>query len=712
MRRTRRTMLTFCSCVLAVGVIGGGVAGASSEWVTYHANNSRTGVDSSEPSLDPARLAWSNPLDGAAVFGQPVVADGRVFVATEDDDVYALDAHDGRVLWAANIGQPLQNVDEVTGCGDIDPLGITSTPVIDLSRSTVYVVGEVTDRGALPVTHLLVGFNMLSGAVTVRSNADPVLPAGETTYQIQQRTALAVANGRVYVGYGGLAGDCGTYHGWVVGVNESGVGPKVQFDATPQSSGGAIWMGGGGPSVDAAGNVYVETGNPNSPPTPDPWAYAVVKLAPDLSSPPEAVFQDPQASGDADLTTNPVLLPGGEVFGVGKTDVGFLLQQSDLHQVAPISGTVCGSDPDGGPAYDQATNSVYVPCSGGGIQQVNLSTRRTGWRAGAVNSSPILVDGELWALDYNDAGTLQELNPTTGAVIQSISVGDSVPHFASPSSADGLLLVGTNNGIRAFDGPSGPPPPAPTLGYWLTAADGGVFSFGQASFHGSTGGMRLDQPVVGIAAAPNGQGYWLAARDGGIFSYGSAAFHGSLGNLHLRAPIVGIAPTPSGKGYWLVAADGGVFSFGDARFHGSLGNTRLDAPIVGIAATTTGNGYWLVAADGGVFTFGDARFHGSTGDLHLDQPIIGMAATPNGRGYWLAARDGGIFTFGTADFHGSLGNLHLDAPIVAIAPTSTGGGYWLVASDGGVFTFGDGVFLGSLGGHHLDAPIVAAATAP
>jgi beta-lactamase class A len=138
-----------------------------------------------------------------------------------------------------------------------------------------------------------------------------------------------------------------------------------------------------------------------------------------------------------------------------------------------------------------------------------------------------------------------------------------------------------------------------------------------------------------MAATTTGNGYWLVAADGGIFSFGDAHFHGSAGNLHLGEPVVGMAATPSGHGYWLVAADGGIFSFGDAHFHGSMGGARLVAPIVGMAATTTGNGYWLVAADGGIFTFGDAHFHGSAGNLHLGEPVVGMAATPTGNGYWI-----------------------------------------------------------------------------
>ena len=220
---------------------------------------------------------------------------------------------------------------------------------------------------------------------------------------------------------------------------------------------------------------------------------------------------------------------------------------------------------------------------------------------------------------------------------------------------------------------------------------------------------NLNQPIVGIAATPDGAGYWLVAADGGIFAYGDAQFHGSTGGLRLSQPIVGMAPTLNGDGYWLVAADGGIFAFGDAQFYGSLGNVRLNQPIVGMAPTLDGDGYWLVAADGGIFAFGDAPFYGSTGSLRLNQPVVGMAATPDGAGYWLVAADGGIFSFGDAQFYGSTGGLRLNRPIVAMAATPDGAGYWLVAADGGIFAFGDAPFQGSLGSLRLTEAIVGMA---
>jgi hypothetical protein len=249
-------------------------------------------------------------------------------------------------------------------------------------------------------------------------------------------------------------------------------------------------------------------------------------------------------------------------------------------------------------------------------------------------------------------------------------------------------------------------------GYWMVASDGGVFSYGSARFFGSTGNIRLNQPIVGMAPTTTGLGYWMVATDGGIFSFGDATFHGSTGAIKLNRPIVGMAPTPSGRGYWLVASDGGIFSFGDARFFGSTGAVKLNKPIVGMAATPTGGGYWLVASDGGIFAFGDARFFGSTGAITLAKPITGLAATRSGEGYWMVASDGGVFAFGDAAFHGA-GPQRPAATarsVVTVVPSPTGAGYWQAAASGELLAFGDAVSLGHPGS--LSKPIVGMAAVP
>jgi hypothetical protein len=241
-------------------------------------------------------------------------------------------------------------------------------------------------------------------------------------------------------------------------------------------------------------------------------------------------------------------------------------------------------------------------------------------------------------------------------------------------------------------------------GYWEGASDGGVFSFGDAGFYGSTGSQHLNKPIVGMAATPDGKGYWEVATDGGIFAFGDAGFFGSTGGDLLNQPIVGMTPTPDGGGYWIVASDGGTFAFGDARYLGSATNLSPFSPIVGVASTSDGLGYWEAAADGAVFSFGDASY---AGGANPGQPVVGISAS--GPGYRLVAADGGVFDFGGAVYDGSYGGHHLNRPMIGMASTTAG--YLTVASDGGIFTFGSSGFYGSLGGSTVGSPAASVAGA-
>jgi len=321
-------------------------------------------------------------------------------------------------------------------------------------------------------------------------------------------------------------------------------------------------------------------------------------------------------------------------------------------------------------------------------------------RAGALGGT-----GATIVAPTTTTSTSTTVSPTTTTTTMgptTTTTSGFVPVPQVPLPPPGSLATGPGAGPRA-------PTPPGRPGYWMVASDGGVFSFGNAGFHGSTGAIALAQPIVGMLPTPTGRGYWLAAADGGVFAFGDAPFLGSaVTRPPGAAPIVAIAGTPSGGGYWLFASDGSVYTLGDATYWGSPPPTAVHAPIVGAAATPDGQGYWIVAADGSVYPEGDAAVIGDASTVHLAQPIVGMAATPSGQGYWLVAADGGIFTFGDAAFLGSTGAIHLNQPIVGMTPTASGDGYWLFAADGGVFAFGDAPFLGSTGAIHLTRPVVGA----
>jgi len=251
-------------------------------------------------------------------------------------------------------------------------------------------------------------------------------------------------------------------------------------------------------------------------------------------------------------------------------------------------------------------------------------------------------------------------------------------------------------------------------------SDGGIFSFGSAAFHGSTGSLHLQRPVVGITPTADRGGYWLVASDGGIFAFGDAGFHGSIpgSGLHpagsglpdsLNAPIVGMVPSTDGNGYFMVASDGGVFAFGDARFEGSCpGIGGCSGAAVAVVPDATGNGYWVVTSSGAVYTFGDAANHGAPGPQR--SAITSAVATSDGGGYWILDGAGQVFPFGNAVGLGSVppgsaGGLN---PASAIFATSDGGGYWVVTALGKVSNFGDAPSDGDMSGSQLNGPIIAA----
>jgi hypothetical protein len=368
-------------------------------------------------------------------------------------------------------------------------------------------------------------------------------------------------------------------------------------------------------------------------------------------------------------------------------------------------GTVDGHD-YGNVVIVPTINGALVLSGSDGTEIADLSP------ALGLQNAPLVTDDPNGTIGITLAGY-------TASPDSSAGVGE-IDHYEIADS-DGATAVGVGTWPMFHHDPqltgdaggtpapgSIPPCSVPSAaydGYRLAAADGGVFSFGGVPFCGSTGGMKLNAPIVAITSDPTTGGYWEVASDGGIFAFGDAGFYGSMGGRRLNKPIVGMAATPDGKGYWEVASDGGIFAFGDARFYGSMGGVPLNKPVVGMTSSTEGNGYRLVASDGGIFSFGGAPFSGSMGGRPLNKPVVGMVNDTNSGGYWEVASDGGIFAFGKAPFLGSTGAIRLNAPIVGMAETSNGSGYRMVASDGGVFSFG-APFFGSMGGVHLNEPIV------
>ena len=255
-------------------------------------------------------------------------------------------------------------------------------------------------------------------------------------------------------------------------------------------------------------------------------------------------------------------------------------------------------------------------------------------------------------------------------------------------------------------------------GYWLVGSDGGIFTFGSALFYGSTGGLRLQRPVVGIVPTADRGGYWLDASDGGVFAYGDTQFYGSIPGLglhpagsgqpnSLNAPIVGMVPSIDDGGYFMVASDGGVFAFGDAHFAGSCpGIGGCSGSAVAVMPDASGNGYWLVTSTGSIYTFGDAPYFGAPGH----GTVTSAVATPDGKGYWILLSDGEVFGYGAGvDFGApSSSSFNVLDAATAIFSTSDGSGYWVSSALGQVFNYGDAPNDGGMTGTHLNGAIIAA----
>jgi PKD repeat protein len=298
--------------------------------------------------------------------------------------------------------------------------------------------------------------------------------------------------------------------------------------------------------------------------------------------------------------------------------------------------------------------------------------------------------------------------PPVGTTSFSYSVTAANGVGQSPAAGPFIVTVGNSSG-----------PQGGTHGYWLVGADGGIFSFGGAGFHGSTGSFALQRPVVGVTPTTDRAGYWLVGADGGIFAFGDSGFYGSLpglgfapagdtsGRPPLAAPIVAMVPSSDGAGYFMVAADGGIFAFGDAKFAGSCpGIGGCAGAAVAVMPDASGMGYWLVTATGGIYAFGDAAFFGSP--PHRPVAVTSAVRTPDGGGYWVLFADGRVTAFGDAVNHGDpAGSLGGDTA-TAIFATSDGAGYWVATASGVVDNYGDAPADGSMAGAHLNAPIVAA----
>ena len=427
----------------------------TAEWLTYHRDASRSGNDTTEHSFAGMKSAWTARVDGA-VWAEPLVVGAHVIVVTENDSVYAFAAATGAQQWHASLGPPRTSN---FPCGDIMPLGVTATPVVD--GGWLYVVGEVEPTTG-SYQFRLARINPDTGAIVYSTN---ITPSGMNSNNQQQRGALAVSRGNVVVTWGGLDGDCGSYHGYVETASEAtGARVAVWHDTTQDREGG-IWAP-SGPAVDADGNIYVSTGNGS---TNDIGAYdygdSVVQLSPSLSVRSFFAPGAPQAWNDLNAADNdlgsagPSLLGSGLLIEAGKGGRAYVLHTQQLPGNSNPGGgetastQVCHATQSAAYGGFAVSASVaYVPCTDG-VAAVGVSSSaamHVDWYSSAGGGAPILAGGVLWTVAQFGGTTLYGLDPASGAVAQRLPLSATTEHFATPAAGADHLFVAASSTLFAF----------------------------------------------------------------------------------------------------------------------------------------------------------------------------------------------------------------------------------------------------------------------
>ena len=443
--------------VLGVAVLVPGQAIAS-DWPTYHGDNTRGGVDGSENSVSAINQAWqTGGLDGK-VYASPVTSGPQVIVATENNSVYSFDQASGALIWHHQVAPPYQGS---LPCGNLGPpMGITSTPVIDPSTGYVYVVALVGGPD-----YVLYALNLNNaGQEVFHTNVNPGADFDVMTQG--QRPALALANGNVYVGYGGRDGDCGIYHGWVVAARADGTPGLLMWRTAlndaghPNANEGGLW-GASGPAVDASGNVIVTTGNGVCASSTYDDTNSVIKLSPTLA---EIDYWAPSnwhalSCSDTDIgSLGPVILSNGTIFQSGKAQTG---KPTFSYLINPASMGGVGGSSDGN-AFQMSNCSgafggaaaygglVFVPCPfSHSIVALNASgySLSEAWHETVAGGMPIVAGGYVWSIG---GGALHGFNYQNGNAVYSLPVEGHSTSFPAVAAANGKIYYAGDSHLTAF----------------------------------------------------------------------------------------------------------------------------------------------------------------------------------------------------------------------------------------------------------------------
>jgi outer membrane protein assembly factor BamB len=423
-----------------------GPATEMTDWPNFHNSSAKTGLANGSVKL-PLHRAWSDKLDGA-VWSEPVIGDRLLVAGTEHNVVYGINTRTGAILWHQDLGTPEPGSDEP--CGDIDPIGITGSPVYDPSEGLFYVVTTTGDG------HHTLWALSASGRREWHRNVDP--DHGRDSNAEQQRGGLLVVGNRVIVTYGAHAGDCGNYVGLAVSVPVWGQGP-TRYYAVPNARQSGMWSP-AGPTEAYDGNILTATAN-GSNRTGGKWDHSdgVIELNPRTMHYVRGWAPSNWEQGDADDlslgSTSPVQVAGDYVVG-GKRGEVWLLKPS-LGGVNGQLDTLGGDDfcnAFGGIAA--VGNTAILPCKNfskpHSILAVTVSNGKlhTKWDTSGLYGSPVIAGNRVFVADL-DSGDLKVLSLKTGHLVASIPVG-SFATFPSEVVDGNHVFVPTLTGITAIRG--------------------------------------------------------------------------------------------------------------------------------------------------------------------------------------------------------------------------------------------------------------------
>jgi outer membrane protein assembly factor BamB len=489
-----RTFVNFSACLLvltvaACGGDGGGgssspvvappTATASGDVATFKNDVARTGQNLTETVLTPANVNVTSfgllhavmvdgKVDAQPLYLSQLVVSGAphniAFAATEHGSVYAIDADAGTPLWQASLLAAGETPSDTHGCGQVTPeIGITSTPVVDRTagpHGALYVVGMSIDKSAnyhqrLHALDLTTGAELFSGPTEITASFPNA--AGTTTFdpgQYEERAALLLANGQIYTSWTSHC-DAAPYSGWIIAFDQKTLARTAVLNVGPNSgaavsngtpfnmNGPAIWMSGDGPGADAAGNIYLLTGNGLFETTQDSKGFpslgdygnSFLKLTSTATSLQVADYfamstEVAESAGDIDLGS------GGEMLLPDLTDASGNVKH--LIVGAGKDSNIYIVDRDNMGKFNASSNNIWQEVDG------LLPGNPPGAFTGGVRASPAYFNGNVY---YGDAGGTLKAFSVTNAKLSMTPTSQSAVAFAYPGASPVVSANGTTNAI-------------------------------------------------------------------------------------------------------------------------------------------------------------------------------------------------------------------------------------------------------------------------